>query len=228
MASDKYELLNASIQAGLHNSVKVAEQCERAFLLSRPWALQVLQMHIDLPSAALLKGALSASVEVVSHSYLGLVRASTSSLRIYYELMLAWMYFKDHPIEWKNIENGRSQISLPGEILKYLRSEIPFYEMRWKVLSAKKTRIADDPYKVMSAFVHGGLLSTIPNASSPADLFQGEGALSQLPTFVKGVDEYISDVWVASHFHNWESLSDGIKTSLGQRLGASAKADLFS
>jgi hypothetical protein len=48
----------------------------------------------------LLDGALSSLREVAACSGLGLVRPALLAMRTEIDLMLSWLYFKDHHVEW--------------------------------------------------------------------------------------------------------------------------------
>src|SRR5271168_1533465 len=119
---NKYKSLEAAITGSLSAGLPAATACEQSFRVMNNWLKEINLTHTTIGSSVLIRGALSASIEVVSTAYLGMVRQSISSLRAYYELSLAWLYYKDHPIEWGRIVVGSDQTSLPGEIQKYLRN----------------------------------------------------------------------------------------------------------
>lgn len=223
---NSYATLLQAVVDGAPSRLPFVAKCEAAFGPVNCWLRDLLAAHGEKPCRLLLSGALSSSVEVVSAAYLGLMRHSIFSLRTHYELSLAWLYYRDHPVEWSAIERGREQAILPAEAQKYLRHNIDGFESRWNVLNKSKTRKWDDPYKIMSAFVHGGYLKTLPNAEKPTDIVFTEDTIKQLPTFIEGVSEYLGDSYVCAHQHNWESLPDKIKQGLNARLENKGKATL--
>jgi hypothetical protein len=222
----EYSLLLDLIVSSAPSRQSKIEICEKAFAQTNEWLRTLKLENQQCQSSLLLSSALSASVEVVSTAYLGLMRQSIGSLRIYYELSLAWLYYKDHPVEWGQIEYGKAQVLLPGAIHKYLKEYIVDYDKKWKALSEHKTRSYDDPYKIMSGFVHGGLLATLPSTVMPKDILFDDAVIEQLPSFIKCVCEYIEDVYVCAHLANWESLPGAIRNTLESRLGGKAKTAL--
>ena len=187
------------------------------------WLCEIQAANLETAGAALISGALSSSVETVSTAYLGLVRQSVYSLRTYYELNLAWLYYKDHSVEWNRVEYGSDQVSLPAEVKKYLGKNFNNFAKRWTCLNGVRTRVSEDPYGVLSAYVHGGYISTIPKAETPLDLVSDPSALGQLSNFIHGVCEYVSDTYVASHQSNWASLPTLTRATLEKRIPSSAR-----
>jgi len=223
---NRYKALENSIVGLSPTRPPLAIACEASFKNMNNWLKEARATHASSESSILLDGALCASIEVTSTAYLGLIRQSISSLRVYYELNLSWLYYKDHPIEWAKLTAFNEQASLPGEVQKYLKNYLPKYEARWSVLEKKKLRAWDEPYKIMSSFVHGNMLGTLPNARNPAEIIVDDDKAKQLPNFISSVCEYIGDAYVSSSLHNWESLPPAIRARTEARLGKTAKAIL--
>lgn len=219
-----YDDLDGAISSERSKKLQIASECEASFVLSRSW-LHKFRIENSSPIAdSLIDGAFCASIEVVSTAYLGLMRPAIFSLRAHYELLYAWIYYKDHPVEWQSFVNGLDQGRLPGAIDKYTATNFPIQDHRWKVLSSKTQRSIPDPYAVLSAFVHGTQRKSVPTAKKPSDIVYPIPVLAQLPSFVSAVSENISDVLVSCFQSNWESLPAEIQSQLDARLERKAKS----
>ena len=49
-------------------------------------------------------------------------------MRAQVDILLAWLYFRDHPVEWKHVELTGEKYHLVSEVLKYLRT----YDRRFR------------------------------------------------------------------------------------------------
>lgn len=222
----EYESLRTAICTIEKERLPTTISCQEAFELSNDWLSSETSAHSEKPCAVLLGAAKSASVEVVSTAYLGLMRQAIFSLRTYYELCLAWLYYKDHPIEWKAIEARGEQIPLPGELKKYLKANFAAYDKRLSDLNNVKKRRWDDPYTIMCAFVHGGYITTLPSAVKPKDIVFDTVKISQLPDLIFAVSEFVSDVYVSACLANWHSLPSSVKGALEIRFSTGARKKL--
>lgn len=221
-----YTDLDAAILGDKAAKLKIAQECEQAFKLSRSWLLKARQEMRGPAAEALLGGAHSASIEVVSLAYLGLMRPAIFSLRAHFELAYSWLYYRDHPIEWDAFLSGLDTSRLPGAVDQYIGKFYACHGPRWKTLVAKRERSAEDPYAILSAFVHGNQPNTIPNAQKPSDVVHPLQSLQQLPAFVFAVSECLSDVTVSCYQSNWESLPTEVSSQLRKRFGTKVKGAL--
>jgi hypothetical protein len=221
-----YGALQHKIVSSAISRLDVAVSAEGSFGETNDWLRELSVANSERRSAMLLAGALSASVEVVSTVYLGLVRQAIYSLRTYYELSLGWLYYKDHPIEWDNVVFTSDQALLPGDVKRYLKNYIPRYESRWQCLNENRTRKQEDPYSIMSSFVHGNLLSTLPTATNPSAIVFDQQVVEQVPAFISCVSEYISDSYVSSQLSNWESIPLNVRAKVDNRLKGNARIKL--
>jgi hypothetical protein len=121
----QYDDLDKAISTGRKDRMANAKQCEAAFKLGREWLLKYSTEWDNDIQRSLIGGAWSAAIEVVSAAYLGLMRSAIFSLRTHFELAYGWLYYRDHPVEWKAVCSGIEQCRLPGAIDQYLLKYYP-------------------------------------------------------------------------------------------------------
>lgn len=223
----RYVDLDKAINAERSKRLTYVKECEAAFELSREWLIKYSAEHEDDIRKALVSGSFSAAVEVVSLTYLGLLRSAIFSLRTHYDLAYGWLYYRDHPVEWRAVVAGTEQARLPGAIDQYLSKYYQQYDKRWTELEKKRNRKIKDPYAHMSIFIHGGHPDKMPTANRPADIVLPANVVGQLPPFVKDVSEVLSDVFISCHGGNWQSIPERIRVSLDQRFGGKARSSLL-
>lgn len=224
MSRDAFDELIAAIDAQLSDSSVVAEKCKVELQLSLCWTSRFLANGTGNHCAVLVQGSYGSAVEAISLIALGLLRPAILSLRSYYELSLQFLYYKDHPVEWRNVTSYRSQPTLPGVNKKYLKDNYCDFEFRIKELTKKKSRELDDCYDVLSGVAHGTALNSISQASSPKELLENCETLEQSESVFRSASEYLSDVHVASFEGNWLSLPEEVRTNLTNRFGDSSAA----
>ena len=94
-----------------------ANECRSHLKSSLSWA-ELLRGDDKSDCELLLNGGYGAAVESVTLISFGFVRPAILSLRAYYELSLMYLYYKDHPVEWRNTTDFRARPKLPGEVKK--------------------------------------------------------------------------------------------------------------
>jgi hypothetical protein len=221
-----YSDLDKAIETDRAKRLEYAVQSEAAFSLIRQWLAKFAAEYDNEIKKALITGALSASVEVVSAAYLGLMRSAVVSLRTHFELVYAWLYYRDHQVEWQAVVSGSEQARLPGAIDQYLAKYYPQHLTRWAELVKNAGRKIKEPYGQMSVLIHSGSPGAIPTATKPADIVSPPNIVAQLPPFIEAVSESLSDVFVSCHPGNWHSLPERVRTSLDTRFSAKAKSKL--
>ena len=219
MSIEKFRGFVGAVETRIETNASYADQCMDNLRLSLVWTATYLEGDPPLPCDVLLKGCYGAAVEAVSLLSFGLVRPAVLSLRSHYELSLQYLYYKDHPIEWRNVIEYRSQPSLPGTIKKYLKDNFPNFERRFNKLSRVRTRKDEDCYHVLSGIAHGTAINSISSATQPVDLIEAEEVVCRAVDVFHEVGENSRDIYVASFEGNWISLPDGIKNDLKARFG---------
>jgi hypothetical protein len=175
----------------------------------------------------LLNGTRSAIVETCGCVSLGLVRPALFALRGQIDLMLAWMFFKDHPVEWEFVQRTGDGFKLKGEILKFLEDHIENFRTRWTTLTSVKSRKEADPYRLLSAHVHSQTTLAMPVHGHLETLVSNRARCNECVLIQKEISEYLSDVLLSYFASKWASLPDLIITSAKARLGPTKAARVF-
>lgn len=213
-----YDILLATVSAQLFRSAQIADTCRDFLRPSLIWTARSLQVEPSLHCIDLCKGSYGAAIEGVSLISFGLVRPAILSLRAHYELSLQFLYYRDHPVEWRNVTAYRSQPNLPGVNKKYLRDFYPYYEKRIGRLSKVKESSVDDCYEVLSGVAHGTALDSISSATEPKDLVESKTVVSSAAAIFQSVGETLFDTHVAAWESNWVSLPEIAKELLERRF----------
>src|SRR3989442_13118197 len=99
----------------------------------------------------MLDASASAAREAIACLALGLLRPWLASLRSQIDMLLAWLYFKDHPVEWQRVQDTGEGFKLKSDILKYLSETVEKYKTRFGLLRDCTTRTVEDPFRLLSA-----------------------------------------------------------------------------
>lgn len=227
MSEADYSALLTLAQSRLASNSVIADACAEHLRLSLAWTAHFMHLHKGIHCDLLLRGCYGAGVESVSLVAAGLLRPAILSLRSHYELSLQFLFYKDHPIEWRNVSSFRTQPTLPGVNKKYLKDNFPTFDERFKELSKKKARSHEDCYDALSGVAHGTALHSISQATVPQDLVEENSTLSQAESIFLSASEFLSDVHVSCFDSNWLSLPESARSNLDARFSpASARAAL--
>lgn len=219
MTQNNYEILLKAIGDRIEENSKAANECSNHIKLSLIGLGKYMQGKPEPLCDELLKGSYGAAVEAVSLMSFALVRPAVLSLRSHYELSLQFLYYKDHPIEWKNVKSLRSQPTLPSVNKKYLRDNYPKFEYRFKALPKVKKRNHDDSYEILSGVAHGTAINSISTATKPEDLMEDEDIVKQAIVVFSDTSECLHDIHVSCFEGNWLSLPPLMQENLGERFG---------
>jgi len=191
--------------------------------------LEYLRASADTGHATVLLGGVkSAILEVAACLSLGLVRPAMFSLRAQVDMMLAWLYFKDHPIEWKNVEETGDGYKLKKELLRYLSELVPRFTERNALLQQVKSRKLVDPYRVLSAHVHSQSTLTVPNTYSVEKVISTPKLCLECIELQYECAEFLSDVLLSCYADKWASLPDEIVNSARKRMSAAQEKAFFT
>lgn len=214
------------VKGGLSVNASYAETCMDKLRPALVWTGRLFDASTSpVPCELLARGCYGAAVEAVSLVSFGLIRPAVLSLRSYYELSLQHLYYKDHPVEWRNVMEFRAQPILSGAAKKYLRDNFPEFDSRFKALLRVKRRNNEDCYQVLSGIAHGTAINSISAATQPADLVESEEVVAQSVDIFRDVGEHNSDIYVAGYEGNWLSLPEEIKSDLGSRFRSKVPRD---
>ena len=191
------------------------------------WLNYLRQSEATTVADALLDGTQGAVVEAVGCLALGLVRPALSSLRSEIDMILAWLYFKDHKIEWDHLRDSGKGFQTKAQVLSYVGDHWPRFKMRFKLLEQNRTRKENDPYRLLSAHIHGQTEFTTPKVGPLVGLV-AEASLSEECVILQhDVAEYVGDVLLALYGDKWTSLPDSVKDGLDKRLNDKQRRAFF-
>lgn len=175
-----------------------------------------------------LDGLRASIVEVVGCGAAGLIRPAIFSMRAQVDIILSWLYFKDHPVEWAKVEDTSEGFVLKRDALEYLKQYVPRYEPRFAQLLAKRSRTEADPYKLLSAHIQAQRVSVLPTHRKLETLVGPLTRSIELAVLQAEIAEYISDVLLSCFGHKWASLPQNIAESARLRLGTEKIANVFT
>ncbi|WP_419895960.1 hypothetical protein [Roseomonas sp. USHLN139] len=185
--------------------------------LSTSWIQREWQVSENVPARALILGAKVSLLEAGTAWLIGSNRGAASALRVFMENAVAWLYYKDHPLEYRNVERREDDLCLPKDTQKYMKEIDKKFDIAYKILSTSKSRDYDYYYSIISNFVHahpGFVHFSIPienlAISSPRDL----GFIS----ICKFSDEFISDNYSCYFRGSWSDFPAPVQENLRSRL----------
>ena len=210
------------------NKKKIVTEGESASALIHAWLIYLKENKTTGVADSLLDGTISAVREAICCTSLGLVRPAINSLRLQLDLALAWIYFKDHMIEWERVQRSGEGFKLKAELIKYLGDNDERFGARFGLLKQVVSRRLEDPYRILSAHIHGQSEFVLPKISSPTDIVASTEAQDELLQLQTEVSEYINDLFMSIYADQWISLPDAIRTALISRFKTpEQKANFF-
>lgn len=157
---------------------------------------------------------------------LGLVRPALFSIRVELELFLAWMYFKDHEVEWKHSKDTGKDFPLRASNLKYLKKFSRGFDKRFNLLDANSSRSKSNPYELLSIHVHSTAMLAMPAPGPLEGMVCAKEACDDCCKLQVEVCEYLSDVLVSHYASRWIDLPESIRSNVESRLTTAQVRDL--
>ena len=192
---------------------------ERATWLTVAWLSYLRNAQARGTANRLLDGFHAALIETAGCLAVGLVRPALFSMRAQVDILFAWLYFKDHPVEWDHVELTGEKYHLVSEVLKYLRTYDKRFQERLGLLRAKRAEGEEDPYRLLSAHVHGQNSATMPPLVRLEKLVQPRARCLECVALQEEISEYLSDVLASYFVSQWTDLPEAITKSIKDRLG---------
>ena len=218
-ASDIADELSAAVAEHVSSyGTAIIEEHERASELLVAWLAYLRSSATTGTADELLGGFHAAIIEVAGCLTLGLVRPAIFSLRGQVDVLCAWLFFKDHSVEWRHVEMTGQKYRLVSDVTKYLKTYFPRFEERLRLLRKNRRSGDDDPYSLLSAHVHGQNTSTIPPLVSVPELVQAEARCGECLQLQKEISEDLNDILVATYVDEWADLPDTITKAVQDRL----------
>lgn len=210
------------------NGEKLVRRSEEAAKLLLLW-LELLKKYCLTGVADVLLEASAAAVrEAAALLAIGAVRPCLFSLRAQIDLVLGWVFFKDHRVEYDLVNRTGDGFKLKRDILRYFTDSFPSYGEKIGLLGQIKTRKEVDPYRLLSAHIHAQSPYVVPAVNDLRDVIYVSGLAEDCIDIQLDVAEFLSDHLFAIGLVNYVSLTSDIVNSIKARTSnASQKSILF-
>lgn len=174
------------------------------------------------PSATrLLDAVQGAVIETAGCLTLGLVRPAIFSLRIQLELLVAWIFFDDHRIEWGRVEGGR-EFPMRSFYLKYMNEYGDKFPERMKILEDVSKRKHKDPYGILSIYVHSTSPYSAPQVGPLSAMVFAADKCGECVLLQRDIAEYLCDLLASWNVKRWHDLPEEIRSHITSRMDAKA------
>jgi hypothetical protein len=210
----------------LHGETITIQVEEKSALLVH-WLGYLSAFHRTGVADNLLDAAISSVREVAGLLSLGLARPALFSLRGQIDVLLAWLYFKDHGVEWSHVNETAEGFKLKKELLQYLDQHVPKFGARIALLREIKTRIEPDPYRLLSAHIHAQSTFVVPVVAELRDLVRPSSVCFECTQACFEVAEYMNDIFLSIHLSGWASLPAPVRNALNSRFKSSEQRRVF-
>lgn len=221
------ELRTAACDFSLTEGEMISVQVEEKSTLLVHWLGYLSTFHRTGVADSLLDAASSSMREVAGLLSLGLARPSLFSLRGQIDLLLAWLYFKDHGVEWSYVNETADGFKLKKELLQYLDQHVPKFSARMGILRDIKTRKECDPYRLLSAHIHAQSNPVLPVVAELKDLVRPKAVCTECAQVAFEVAEYLNDVFLTVFISSWASLPVPIQAALNARFVSAEQRKTF-
>ncbi len=208
---------------------KISQEVEKKSTLLLHW-IKYLNAHHLTGSADYLISSVAPSLrEVAATLSLGITRPAIFSLRSQIDLVLTWLYFKDHPIELEYVNSTSDGFKMKKDLIIYLSTYYEPFGHRFGILKLIKKRKFEEPYRFLSAHIHGQSSVVLCNTTEFHEVVRSQEECEEHITAVYEVTEYLNDVLLAVYADNWASLPTEIRVAAEARFStAIQKADFFT
>lgn len=212
------DLANAAMKFSMSSGSALSEAVENGSALLMSWLVYIKSYKLTGIANGLVTAVESSIRETAASLSLGLVRPALFSLRTEIDLILAWTYFKDHEVEWDYVNATGDGFKSKKEILDYLTSHNSRFSARLNILKEIRRRTEKEPYRILSAHIHGQSVAVLPVVNKLSDLVQSPEFCTNSASMVFEVAEYINDVLLSLYMANWHSLPKDICAAVESRF----------
>lgn len=199
---------------------------ERASDLAAAWLGYLRDSQSTDTANELLDGFHASLIEAAGCLAMGLIRPAIFAMRTQVDILFAWLFFKDHPVEWQHLESTGDKYRLVSEVIRYLRTYNRRFQDRFSLLRRHRTGGYEDPYRLLSAHVHAQNTATVPPLVEIHQLVQEKDRCLDCIQLQLEISEYLSDILTACFARQWIDLPESVTTSINCRLRAADVAEL--
>ena len=200
---------------------------EKKSALLTVWVQYISSYHLTGTADELIQAVGSSVREAAGSLSLGLLRQTLFSLRGQIDLLLAWLYFKDHAVEWEHANLTADGFKMKREILLYIEAHTPKFGAKFGILKNIALRAEVDPYRLLSAHIHAQSGPVLPAIVNLKDMVKTVAQCEECTEAAFAVSEYLSDILLAIHLPNWHSLPTAIQVAAKARFKTVDQANAF-
>lgn len=216
---DQTDRLGQAINDHLKNhGATLCQEIDEASTPITKWLDYLRTSETTGTADVLLNGVQAAIIEAAGCLSLGMVRPALLSFRAQVDMLLAWLYFRNHPVEWEHVENTGEGYKLRAEVIRYLEEFMTPYKKRIGLLMQRKTRREDDPYRLLSAYIHSQSTRAVPRIDKLDKLVSSMDRCNEGVQIQLEVAEYLNDVLFSIFADKWASLPQSIIDNIKARL----------
>lgn len=175
----------------------------------------------------LLEATSSCIRECAAFLSLGMIRPAFFSFRVILDLCLAWLYFKDHPIEWERVNSTGDGFKMKKDVLDYLSGHVDGFSGRHGILKPIAKRKIEDVYRLLSAHIHGQSTPVLPTIDKLSDVVSTKDICFQVLDLAYATSEYINDIFMSVYAKSWHSLPEKVKEHTSERFVSVAQRAKF-
>jgi hypothetical protein len=175
----------------------------------------------------LLIGVIASLRECAACLCLGLARPALNAMRLQIDLLLAWIFFKDHRVEWDRVGATGDGFKLKTELIRYFQDTCAGFGGRQNILGQCAIRAVPDPYRLLSAHIHGQSEMTLPAVAVLADVVASDVLQDEVVTLQQWCVEYLSDICWCIYAEKWVNLPSELTSRLKARFKSSEQKAAF-
>jgi hypothetical protein len=213
-------------EALLDDPLKRVRIAEGNAILLLHWLAYLQSTKANGYADELLEAVRSSIVEVAGYIAVRMARPAVHAMRCQLELSLAWLYYVDHPVEWRRTTDHEGDFISHSSSVKYLGQHLPQFNRRLRKLDEVKTREINDPYDLLCSHVHGTSGFALASGGKLTSLVRGEADVNDALRLQEEVAEYLSDVFLSWFGDSWHDLPQQVRNSARARLGGAGLKEL--
>lgn len=226
-AKQTSELLDCASKLSSAHGSNLSQSIESHSDLLVQWLQHLTTYELTGTADHLLEATGSAIRETAACLSLGLVRPTLFSLRGEIDLLLSWLYFKNHQVEWDLVNDSGEGFKLKKEIFLYLEAHHTKFKSRLSLLTTIATRKVVDPYRLLSAHIHSQSTLVLPKVINLKDMVRPFNECTDCSTVAFEVSEYLNDVLLSIYCHQFKALPPTIQQALMKRFTSNDQQKQF-